>query len=41
MADKLTDVGFTINAPGGLYDPGGNLDTEVIALNKDYRIKSK
>ncbi|KJU85324.1 protein containing DUF1239 [Candidatus Magnetobacterium bavaricum] len=43
IAVKLTDGSFTVNAPGGLYDVGSNkvnLDGEVVALNRDYEIKS-
>ncbi len=43
IAVKLTDGSFTVNAPSGLYDVAGNrvnLDGEVVALNKDYEIKS-
>ncbi|MBF0608141.1 MAG: LPS export ABC transporter periplasmic protein LptC [Magnetococcales bacterium] len=44
IAVKLTDGSVTIKAPGGVYDVGGNrvnLDGEVVALNKDYEIKSR
>ncbi|MBF0538126.1 MAG: LPS export ABC transporter periplasmic protein LptC [Nitrospirae bacterium] len=40
---QLNDGNFTINAANGIYDVGGNMVSlygEVVALNKDYEIKS-